>query len=279
MKTKPIGVFDSGFGGLTVLSELVAQFPNEDFIYLGDTLRVPYGNKSATEILQYSLQISQWLVRQDVKAIVVACNTSSCIALPTLRSELNAQFFGMIDSGIETVIKYQDLLGEDIKRLGIIGTRNTISSRVHENAMRAAGFIGEIVPVACPLFVPILEEGVMDRYIWNSVINYYLSTLRDRDTTALLLACTHYPILTENLQEYFEGKIQLLDPNFMLAAELKEFLTTNDLLNNVKGSGKIELCITGSVDSFKAFYNRFFDFNAEKVRVIDLADLSSYETN
>lgn len=273
MDKRPIGVFDSGFGGLTVLSELVSQLPNENFIYLGDTLRVPYGNKSTAEVIEYSLQISRWLQAQDVKAIVVACNTSSCIALPTLRSELKAEFFGMIDAGVETVMKYQDLLGEDLRKLGIIGTKNTISSRVHENALRTAGFVGEICPVACPLFVPILEEGVMDRHIWHSVINYYLSSLRDATVTALLLACTHYPILTENLQEYFEGKVQLLDPNFMLGVELKEYLEKENLLNSTENTGKIELYITGSADSFEAFYHRFFEFKTESVQVIDLEEL------
>lgn len=275
MDTRPIGVFDSGFGGLTVLSELVSQFPNENFIYLGDTLRVPYGNKSTSEVIEYSLQISRWLVDQNVKAIVVACNTSSCIALPTLRTELKAEFFGMIDAGVETVMKYQDLLGEDVRKLGIIGTKNTISSRVHENALRTSGFVGEICPVACPLFVPILEEGVMDHHIWHSVINYYLSSLRDATITVLLLACTHYPILTENLQEYFEGKVQLLDPNFMLGIELKEYLVKHDLLNVSAGAGTIDLCITGSVDSFEAFYQRFFEFKVESVKVIDLEELKA----
>ncbi len=274
MDSRPIGVFDSGFGGLTVLSELVSQLPNENFIYIGDTLRVPYGNKSTSEILEYSLQISRWLVKQDVKAIVIACNTSSCIALPTLKTELKAKFFGMIDAGVETVIKYQDLLGEDVSKLGIIGTKNTIATRVHENALRTAGFLGTVLPVACPLFVPVLEEGVMDKHIWHSIINYYLSNLRDASASALLLACTHYPILTESLQEYFEGKIQLLDPNYMLGIELKEFLSENNLANEQKAGGKIELCITGSVDSFESFYHRFFDFKTEKLKLVDIAELA-----
>ncbi len=275
MDTRPIGVFDSGFGGLTVLSELASQFPNENFIYLGDTLRVPYGNKSESEVIQYSLQLSRWLVKQNVKAIVVACNTSSCLALPSLRTEFNACFWGMIDAGTETVMRYQDLLGEDVNRLGILGTKNTIGARAHENALRSAGFLGEIYPVACPLFVPILEEGVMDRNIWYSVINYYLSTIRDANIGALLLACTHYPILTENLQEYFEGRVQLLDPNYLLALELRAYMTERSELNNESSLGKIELCITGSVDSFQSFYHRFFEFKAENVRVVDLSELSS----
>ncbi len=275
MDNRPIGIFDSGFGGLTVLSELVSQFPNENFIYLGDTLRVPYGNKSSSEVIEYSLQISRWLERQDVKAIVVACNTSSCIAFPALRNELQSRFFGMIVAGVQTVMRYQDLLGENVEKLGIIGTKNTIASRVHENALRTAGYVGEICPIACPLFVPILEEGVMDRNIWHSVINYYLSTVRDANITALLLACTHYPILTENLQEYFEGKVQLLDPGFMLALELKEYLTSNNFLNGSQEAGKVALTITGSVDSFQSFYHRFFDFKVESVRMIELSELTN----
>lgn len=274
MDSRPIGVFDSGFGGLTVLSELVSQFPNENFIYLGDTLRVPYGNKSESEVVEYSLQISRWLVKQNVKAIVIACNTSSCIAYPTLHREVNAQFFGMLNAGVDTVIKYQELLGEDINKLGIIGTKNTILSRVHENALRTAGFLGEIIPVACPLFVPIIEEGVMDKYVWTSVINYYLSLLRDAGVSTLLLACTHYPILTENLQEYFDGKIQLLEPSYMLALELRKYLQKYGISNELNKPGKIELYITGSRDSFELFYHRFFDLKVEPVKVIDLEDLT-----
>jgi len=275
MDKRPIGVFDSGFGGLTVLSELVSVFPHEDFIYFGDTLRVPYGNKSAQEIIEYSSQISGWLVQQDVKAIVVACNTASCIALPSLKNEFSLKFFGMIDAGVQSVMQYQDLVGKDISRLGIIGTRNTILSRAHENALRTSGFLGEIYPVACPLFVPIIEEGVMDTYVWKSVINYYLSQMRDIGVSELLLSCTHYPILSENLSEYFEGKPQILNPNFMLTQEVSRFLIDENLVGRSDKSGQIRLCITGSIDSFRNFYHRFFDLPAIDIEIIVLRELES----
>lgn len=273
MDSRPIGVFDSGFGGLTVLSELVSAFPHENFIYFGDTLRVPYGNKSTQEVLEYSLQISRWLVSQDVKSVIVACNTSSCLALPNLKSALQMRFFGMIDAGVECVMQYQDLLGEDIAKLGIIGTKNTIGSRAHESALRTAGFMGEICPVACPLFVPILEEGVMDMHIWKSVMNYYLSQIRDAGVNELLLACTHYPILSEYFGEYFEGKVQVLNPNFMLVQELKAYLQDAELITDSSDNGSVRLCITGSIDSFRAFYHRFFDLHVEDVEIIELSEI------
>lgn len=273
MDDRPIGVFDSGFGGLTVLSELVSNFPHEDFIYFGDTLRVPYGNKSASEILEYSLQISRWLVSQNVKAVVIACNTSSCIALPSIKNELNVKFFGMIDAGVNSIMHYQDLTGHDLGALGIIGTKNTIASRAHENSLRTAGFMGTIITTACPLFVPIVEEGVMDMHIWKAVMHYYLSPMRDASVSSLLLACTHYPILSEYFGEFFEGKVQLLDPNYMLSQELRRYMDDEKIRTAKSSNGSVRLCITGSVDSFSSFYHRFFDLHVDTIEVIDLQEL------
>jgi glutamate racemase len=268
MDRRSIGVFDSGFGGLTVLSELVSSFPHENFIYFGDTLRVPYGNKSANEILEYSLQISKWLVQQDVKSIVIACNTSSCIALPSIKKNVAASVLGMIDPGVESVLHYQDLIGQNIESVGIIGTKNTIASRAHENSLRTAGFLGNIHCVACPLFVPIVEEGVMDMHIWRSVLHYYLSPMRDAMVSSLLLACTHYPILSEYLGEFFEGKVQLLDPNYMLTQELRRNFDANDLHSDSVSDGQVRLCVTGSLDSFKAFYHRFFELHIDTIELL-----------
>jgi glutamate racemase len=270
MDTRPIGVFDSGFGGLTVLQELVQSLPKEDFIYFGDTLRVPYGNKTVEEIETYSSQISSWLVGHDVKSIVVACNTVSCMALPYLQRQFSVPFFGMVSAGVESVLSYSLGQNQDNK-VGIIGTKNTIASKVHEKELILAGFGGVLVELACPLFVPIIEEGVTDTTVWKSIVEYHIHDMKKENVGAVLLACTHYPILSEYIQSYLGDKVQLLNPNRFISGDLATYLKNNDLQNDSGGS--VSLNVTGSTLSFNAFCHRFFEFKNDTVSVINIDSL------
>jgi glutamate racemase len=270
MDTRPIGIFDSGFGGLTVLDELVNQLPTEKFIYFGDVLRVPYGTKEVSDVIEYSVQTLRWFEKRDLKAIVVACNTTSAVAISTLRSLTSTPLFGMVDPGVETVMSWSELSGVDIHKLAIIGTKNTINSRIHENRFRTEGFTGEIYPVACSLFSQIIHEGVMDKHIWMSTINYYLSRLRDINIDGLLLACTSYPLVSEYLQEYFGGKVQIFNPNFMVAKGVASYLLENDLENDERTEQCCELYITGMLEAFSHYYNRHFHFEGATIKVAEL---------
>jgi glutamate racemase len=270
MDTRPIGVFDSGFGGLTVLQELVNSLPKEDFIYFGDTLRVPYGNKTVEEIETYSSQISKWLVQHDVKSIVVACNTVSCMALPYLQRQFSIPFFGMVSAGIESVLSFSSAPKQSNK-VGIIGTKNTIASRVHEKDLRMAGFEGVLVELACPLFVPIIEEGVTDDGVWRSIVEYHMHDMKKENIDAVLLACTHYPILSEYIQGYLGNQVQLLNPNHFISDALARYLKDYNLQNATGGS--VSLNVTGSTLSFNAFCHRFFEFRNDTVSVINIDSL------
>ncbi|MDQ3239665.1 MAG: glutamate racemase [bacterium] len=274
MDTRPVGVFDSGFGGLTLLDECISQLPNEQFVYFGDTLRVPYGTKAPDEVMDYSLETLRWFEKRDVKTIVIGCNTTSSIALPLLNTMTEIPVFGMIDAGVSTVMTWLELTGIEINRLGIIGTKNTITSRIHENRLRTEGFLGEIYPTTCSLFSMLFIEGIMDKSIWLATINYYLSNMRDVGVDGLLLGATSYPLASEYLQEYFGGGVQIFDPNFMMAKQLKEYLDLNDLSNPRENTNKADLFVTGSLDAFVNYYKRFFQFDYEKLESVVLSDLA-----
>jgi glutamate racemase len=274
MDSRPIGILDSGFGGLTVLDECVSQMPHEQFVYFGDTLRSPYGTKAPNEVIDYSIQSLKWFEKRDVKCIIVSCNTISSVALPNLKSMSSTPIFGMIDSSISTVLSWSELTGIDINSLGIIGTKNTISSRIHENRFRTEGFTGNIYPVTTSIFFPLLVEGISDKTIWNDVFNYYLSRLRDSGIEGLLLGSTSYSLIMEYLQEYFGGTVQIFDPNFMLVKKLASYLSETDSEHEDKTKQKrTELYITGSYDTFVQYYKRFFHFDYSVMQMLSPADL------
>ncbi len=274
MDTRPIGVFDSGFGGLTVLSSLCSVMPHESFIYIADTLHLPYGNKPSTDIIAYSIELTQYLLSHDVKAIVMACNTSSTISLPVIKNQFSVPFFGLVDAAVESVMQYQNIVGKDIHRLGLIGSKNTIASRAHENGLRTAGYAGEIFTQSCPLFVSLIEEGIFDENVWRAMIGYYLSPFLDKRIDCLLLAGTHYSVVLEYLQSFFDGSTQILDPNFRISREVADYLQKSETTNQT-GAGSVELCVTGKVDSFRSAYPRFLRYEESRIRDIRHIDLTS----
>lgn len=196
MSSQPMGVFDSGLGGLTVVHALQAVLPKEDVVYLGDTARVPYGNKSARLVKEYSLQIADFLVEQGAKIIVIACNTASAVALEGLQKHVDVPVLGVIEPGARAA-----LTATRNKHIGVIGTIATIDSGSYETALMTLDATLTVSGQACPLFVPLVEEGWLDGKITEQVVEHYLTPVNRASTDTLILGCTHYPLLKKVIQE------------------------------------------------------------------------------
>lgn len=212
--SRPIGVFDSGIGGLTVAHEIMRQLPQESVVYVGDTARVPYGPKSPDTVRRYARQITQFLLEQDVKAIVVACNTATAHALEDLRSDLEVPVIGVIEPGARAAVA-----ASNGGHIGVIGTAGTIRSHAYEKAIRALDPDAQISVRACPLFVPLVEEGWTDHPVTAQVAREYLAPLCAEGITALVLGCTHYPLLKNVLRRTLGSRVSLIDSAAETAAE------------------------------------------------------------
>jgi glutamate racemase len=223
-----IGVFDSGVGGLTVLKALREELPSVDFFYLGDTARVPYGGKSKETIQRYSLECAEFLLSFGIELLVVACNTASAYALELLRESLTVPVVGVVQPGVEQALKVSKT-----KRIGVIGTKGTVQSAVYQNLLKEQG--AQSIAKACPLFVPLVEEGIINGKIAQSVVEYYLEELKGKVDT-LILACTHYPLLKETIREYM-GDVEIVDSAQAVAQEVKK-LAKNE------GNGTLRLFFT-----------------------------------
>ncbi len=212
-----IGVFDSGVGGLTVLKALKCKYPEVDFVYLGDTARVPYGNKSAQTVIRYSLEGAEFLLSEGVDMLIVACNTASSYALDALRESLSIPVFGVIEPGVKRALDTTKS-----KRVGVIGTKATVSSDVYGKLLRSKGI--EVFQKACPLFVPIVEEGILDGEIAKRVVAHYLTELKDKKIDTLILACTHYPLLRPVIEEFIGQSVKVVDSAESTALEIMPFV-------------------------------------------------------
>ena len=208
---RPVGVFDSGLGGLTVVAALRKMLPDESILYLGDTARVPYGDKSPESILRFARQDAAFLRSRGVKMIVVACNTVSAVALPRLRADrMEEPLMGVIDSGVEAA------LATGARRIAVIGTRATVGSDAYRRGIHAADRSIQVESIPCPLLVPLAEEGVVSGPIAEAVLDLYLGRLRSSPPDALLLGCTHYPLLKGTIQAYFGAGTAVVDSDQLL---------------------------------------------------------------
>lgn len=228
---RPIGVFDSGIGGLTVAHEIMRQLPLETIVYFGDTARVPYGPKSPDTVCRYSLEIAGFLRGQGVKAIVVACNTATAHALPLLRDELPIPVLGVIEPGARAAVR-----ASARGHIGVIGTAGTIRSGAYERAIRAIDPDVRITALACPLFVPLVEEGWIDHPVTRQVAEEYLHSLISEDIDTLVLGCTHYPLLKPLLSSVLGAGVTLIDSAAETAAELRQVLCADGLAATAAGA-------------------------------------------
>ena len=220
----PIGIFDSGVGGLTVYKALHERLPNERFVYLGDTARVPYGTKSLATVERYAVENSKFLEAHGIKLLVVACNTASALALPAIRSAIKVPVMGVIEPGSRGAVAAAQ--GANI---GVIATEATIQSRAYAKAIAAMGATGQVIERACPLFVSLAEEGWADSDVARIVARDYLSEFRNTSLGALVLGCTHYPILRDVISETVGKDIELIDSGAATARDVESLLESSDL--------------------------------------------------
>lgn len=242
---RPIGVFDSGIGGLTVVRALRDLLPQENIFYIGDTARLPYGGKSKSTIERYSIEISGLLLAENAKMIVVACNTSSSLAVAKLQEILKVPVVGVIAPGARAAVKETR-----IGHVGVIGTRSTILSEAYERAIKALNPAVRVTSQACPLLVPLVEEAWLMDKVTREVLHRYLDPVIRAGIDTLVLGCTHYPLLAPLIQEVAGSAVKLVDSAKNCAVAVKQTLVECELKNTSDGSGKLNVALTDSSNSF-----------------------------
>lgn len=249
---QPIGIFDSGVGGLTVFKEIKKLLPSENLIYFGDTARVPYGGKSAQIISNYSLQIAAFLQSLDVKLLVVACNSASALALPALKNNCNIPVIGVIEPGVRAAVNRSST-----GPIGVIGTRATIFSQVYQKGINQLAPNLEVIARPCPLFVPIVEENLMNTEIAEKAVQMYLSEFKEARVSSLILACTHYPLLKDQFRKALSSEVEFIDSALETANEVKQLLENHKKLANPEHIGTSKFYVSDSVDNFKQIATTF----------------------
>ena len=269
-KQKPIGVFDSGIGGLTVVKRLASTLPNENIIYFGDTARVPYGSKSNSTVIEYSIQNTKFLLQKNIKALVVACNTASSIAIPDLKKMFDIPIIGMIEPGSRMALSKTHN-----KKIGVIGTRATISNLAYSKEIKKMNDKAVVFEKPCPLFVPLAEEGWIKHKATYEIAEEYLKELRENKIDALVLGCTHYPILSEVIQEVIGLKVALIDSGVASSELIKAELEKFNLLSDSGTTGSQEYYVSDIPAKFKEVAELFLGRAIDHVHKVDLEVLIS----
>jgi len=254
----PIGIFDSGIGGLTVARQIHELLPHEDLVYLGDTARVPYGTKSPSTVVRFACEDTQFLLQQNVKAVVVACNTCSAWAMPMLERKFKVPVFGVIIPGVMAALE-KTRSG----RIGLIGTSATVRSKAYANGLVARSDSAQVFAQACPLLVPLVEEGWVNHAITHAILKQYLAPLVRRRIDTLILGCTHYPLLKRAIRKVVGPKVSLVDSAEACARYVRDGLKQKDLLSRRDRAGTIQPFVTDETDHFGAVAKRFFGLPTE----------------
>lgn len=261
----PIGVFDSGVGGLTVAREIMRQMPTEEIVYFGDTARVPYGSKSKETIINFSRQIAAFLQSKQVKAIVIACNTASAFALETLQEEIDIPVIGVVKPGAKTA-------AETTKnnRIGIIATEGTIRSNIYTKYLKKIAPKVQVFTKACPLFVPLVEEQWLYDSVTIEVADRYLSELRAYDIDTLVLGCTHYPLIRHTIQKVMGENVRLVNPAYETTKVLHQVLEEHQLLATRDVMAKINhrFYVSDGSDKFRMFANSILPCQVEEAKAV-----------
>lgn len=269
-KYAPIGVFDSGVGGLTVAREIMRQLPQERMVYFGDTARVPYGNKSRETIIRYSRQIIYFLQTRGVKAIVVACNTASAFAVEALRPELTIPIIGVVKPGAKVAAETSRN-----GRIGVIGTEGTIGSQIYTKTIHEHNPNAEVIGKPCPLLVSLVEEGWLKDPITMEIAKRYLDAFQQSDIDTLIMGCTHYPLLRSTFRSILGDKVSLVNPAYETAQELKELLREQDLVNDgaKEADGlKYQFYVSDAAEKFKNFANSILPCEIEEAQLIHIEE-------
>ncbi|MCP4900483.1 MAG: glutamate racemase [bacterium] len=257
----PLGIFDSGVGGLTVLQALRHRLPHESFLYLGDTARLPYGTKSAGTVTRYALNASRHLVDKGVKLLVVACNTASAFALDEVAAAVDVPVIGVVEPGVEAA------LVTSANRLGVIGTEGTVRSGAYQRAIADRAPSIDVRATACPLFVPLAEEGWGDHEVTDTVARHYLEDILAWGAQALILGCTHYPLLTPSLSRVVGPDVRLVDSASAVAEAV--ISRHRDLLKADDG-GKVTIQLTDASERFRRITKAILGEEFEELEVVDL---------
>ena len=263
--TRPIGVFDSGLGGLTVLNAIKKITPNENIVYVGDTARVPYGNKSTPLIVQYASQITKFLLEKDAKLIIVACNTVSALAISNLQNDFDIPIICVIAPGANSAVKLTKN-----NNVGVIGTIATISSNAYQDELNKINPSINTLSQACPLFVPLVEEGLLEGPIVSAIVKHYLKNLDLSMIDTLILGCTHYPLLKPVIKEHTNNLI-LIDSADSLAKEVHLILKNNHMINNNTNKGKQDFFVTDSPITFANIAKRFLGYSIINVKTASIS--------
>ena len=275
MNTLPIGIFDSGVGGLTVYRALHDRLPNERFVYLGDTARVPYGTKSLATVERYAVENSEFLASVGIKVLVVACNTASALALPKVRERIGLDVVGVIGPGGRKAVEVTHGLAKP--KIGVIATEATVASNAYYEAIRRASDAAEVLQSGCPLFVPLAEEGWTNEPETFSIASKYLAPMNEFPPDPLVLGCTHYPILRDVIQQTVGESVRLIDSGVATAEEVEKLLIDKDLTNPNLIEGERRLCddidhfyVTDAAERFARVAERFLGSQPSKLEAIEI---------
>lgn len=266
----PIGVFDSGIGGMTVVREIMRQLPHERIVYFGDTARVPYGNKSRETVTRYSRQIVRFLQTMRVKAIVVACNTVSAYALDELEGEIDLPVIGVVKPGAKVAAQVTQN-----GRIGVIGTQATVGSGIYTTYIQRMNPKAEVIGKACPLFVPLVEEGLWQDPVTDEIARRYLEELIDTGIDTLILGCTHYPLIRATLGKIMGEQVRLVNPAYETARELKILLQEQELENNENpglGQDRYRFFVSDAAEKFKRFANSIIKYGILSAKTVNIEE-------
>jgi glutamate racemase len=257
---KMIGIFDSGLGGLTVLDEILKRSPQEDIVYIGDTARVPWGGKKPDTIKHLSFQLTKFLLRHNVERIIVACHTASSVAMDTVRSAaLGISVTGMIEAGVKAAVK-----SSKSKKIGLVGTKATINSNSWSDAIKSYDHSISVFSKECPLFVPIIEENLINAPFTRDIIEFYLDDIKSREVDTLILACTHYPFIERQIESFLGKNITIINPGKEVAKEL---------MYNKSTQGELKLYFTDMPKEDSVFLNLGGKIANAKIQFVPLEDI------
>jgi glutamate racemase len=268
-RNSPIGVFDSGIGGLTVAREIMRQMPEERIVYFGDTARVPYGNKSQETVIRFTGQIIRFLLTKDVKAIVIACNTATAYALDVVERELQLPIVGVIHAGAK-------IAAESTRngKIGVIGTEGTIRSGGYTKAIKSMKPGVEVTGKPCPLLVPLVEEGLLHDSVTDEIASRYLSELKGKYIDTLVLGCTHYPLLRSTIGRLMGPEVTLVNPAYETALELKQILEDKNLICNKEETAEEKHCfyVSDLAEKFTSFASSILPEDVRETKQINIEE-------
>jgi glutamate racemase len=265
MDNRPIGVFDSGIGGLTVLKEIMEQLPGEDIIYFGDTARIPYGTRSRETVVKYAFQSIRFLLGKNIKAIVIACNTASAYALDESKEKFDIPIVGVIEPGAQAAIS-----ATKNNKVGVIGTAGTINSESYQKRIRRLLPSSEVIGIPCPLFVPIVEEGWEDTQVAFLTAEKYLEELKEHSIDTLVLGCTHYPILRYTIAKVMGDNVHLVNPAYETALATKSLLKEYNLRSEKIDGGKYEFYVSDDPEKFIRLGGSFLNREIKSVQKVNI---------